>query len=132
VFRSKGDAPGAGEGDVEGGDVEAGAVEAGEAAAATADQPRGGRRSLAVPKLLACDGSAAAARRAARAARARRVLVAWASMLPGGLLTGYIGISVEKVLFVLLASGALGRREHVRSAAITSVTFVGWLSGISP
>ena len=63
-----------------------------------------------VPKLLACDGSAAAARRAARAARARRVLVAWASMLPGGLLTGYIGISVEKVLFVLLASGALGRR----------------------
>mmetsp|Transcript_10475 Transcript_10475/g.30834 ORF Transcript_10475/g.30834 Transcript_10475/m.30834 type:complete len:105 (-) Transcript_10475:350-664(-) len=52
-------------------------------------------------------------------------------MLPGGLLTGYIGISVEKVLFVLLASGALGRREHVRSAAITSVTFVGWLSGVS-
>jgi len=78
-----------------------------------------------VPKLLACDGSAAAARRAARAARARRVLVAWASMLPGGLLTGYIGISVEKVLFVLLASGALGRRglpetalECARSAEI--------------
>jgi len=78
-----------------------------------------------VPKLLACDGSAAAARRAARTARARRVLVAWASMLPGGLLTGYIGISVEKVLFVLLASGALGRRglpetalECARSAEI--------------
>uniref|UniRef100_A0A0D3J6S5 Uncharacterized protein n=1 Tax=Emiliania huxleyi (strain CCMP1516) TaxID=280463 RepID=A0A0D3J6S5_EMIH1 len=33
VFRSKGDAPGAGEGDVEGGDVEAGAVEAGSPAA---------------------------------------------------------------------------------------------------
>lgn len=46
----------------------------------------------------------------------------------GGMLTGYIGISIEKVLFVLLTLSGEG---SVRQATVTSITLVGWVSGLS-
>ena len=45
------------------------------------------------------------------------------------MLTGYIGISAEKVLFVLLTlSDAAPTAMH---ATVTSITLVGWLSALS-
>ena len=46
----------------------------------------------------------------------------------GGALTGWIGVSSEKVLFVLLSRYAT---IHLRTATITSITLVGWLSGVA-
>ena len=46
----------------------------------------------------------------------------------GGLLTGWIGVSIEKVLFVLLTRDG---SVDVRRATITSVSLVGWLSGVA-
>ena len=45
----------------------------------------------------------------------------------GGLLTGYIGVAIEKVLFVLMTmEGAC-----VRRATLTSITAVGWASALA-
>ena len=52
-------------------------------------------------------------------------LITWVACTVGGLLTGCIGVSIEKVAFVLLTCH-WGR--DVRQASVTSVTLVGWLS----
>ena len=49
-------------------------------------------------------------------------------LVAGGVLTGYIGISIEKVLFVLLT---LSGEVPVLKATVTSITLVGWISGIA-
>lgn len=46
----------------------------------------------------------------------------------GAWMTGYIGIGVEKFLFILLTWRF---SVNVRAACITSITVVGWLSGIA-
>jgi len=48
--------------------------------------------------------------------------------LSGGLLTGYIGISIEKVLYVLIMMSC---DVPVRVATVTSITLVGWVSGFT-
>lgn len=55
------------------------------------------------------------------------VIFGCASVL-GGLLTGYIGNSIENVLFVLL-TWRYG--VNARKASVTSITLVGWLSMLS-
>lgn len=46
----------------------------------------------------------------------------------GGWLTGYIGVSIEKVLFVLL-TWRYG--INARTASVTSIALVGWVSALS-
>ena len=45
----------------------------------------------------------------------------------GGVLTGWIGIGVEKVLFILLTTRRFGGLDP-RCAGVTSITVVGWVS----
>ena len=45
----------------------------------------------------------------------------------GGLLTGYIGVAIEKVIFVLLTLEG----TCVRRATLTSITVVGWVSAVA-
>ena len=45
----------------------------------------------------------------------------------GGMLTGYIGVAIEKVLFVLLTLEG----SCVRRATLTSITAVGWVSAVA-
>jgi len=47
----------------------------------------------------------------------------------GGLVTGWIGIGIEKVLFVLLT--AHPHHANIKRACITSIAIVGWISLIS-
>ena len=58
----------------------------------------------------------------------RQALLWFLPCVLGGLLTGYIGISIEKVLFVLLT---MAGDVPVRHATVTSITLVGWVSGIA-
>jgi uncharacterized membrane protein YfcA len=44
------------------------------------------------------------------------------------ILTGYIGVTVDKVLFMLLT---WSHGAHVRDATITGTTLVGWLSAVA-
>mmetsp|Transcript_26089 Transcript_26089/g.45507 ORF Transcript_26089/g.45507 Transcript_26089/m.45507 type:complete len:360 (-) Transcript_26089:287-1366(-) len=44
----------------------------------------------------------------------------------GGLVTGWIGIGIEKALFVLLTS--YPHKAEIRRACITSISVVGWIS----
>jgi len=57
-----------------------------------------------------------------------RMVLHWAACALGGLLTGYIGVAAEKVSFMLLIyQGGI----DVRTASVTSVTSVGWLSAVA-
>lgn len=56
------------------------------------------------------------------------VALRWVACVVGGVLTGYIGVAAEKVSFVLLTSRG---KLDVRTASVTSVTLVGWLSAVA-
>ena len=46
----------------------------------------------------------------------------------GGILTGYIGVAIEKVLFMLIT---LNPAVDIRAATVTSITVVGWLAAFA-
>ena len=46
----------------------------------------------------------------------------------GGILTAYIGVGIEKVVFTLLTLNPL---VDIRAATVTSITIVGWLSALA-
>ena len=48
--------------------------------------------------------------------------------LLGGMLTGYIGVAIEKVMFILITLNPL---VDIRSATVTSITVVGWVSALA-
>jgi len=47
----------------------------------------------------------------------------------GGLVTGWIGIGIEKVVFVLLT--AFPHRANIRRSSLTAIAIVGWVSSFS-
>jgi len=57
------------------------------------------------------------------------------SSFVGGMLTAYIGVGVEKVLFLWMTCGPRKRlikaRTDVQSAGLTSIAVVGWVSAFS-